>query len=59
MPVASRACKMMRLILIFLALYCGSAVTAFAGDPLNEVRKSFTIGGKPIPPEISPTSGTR
>jgi hypothetical protein len=24
----------------------------FAGDPLNEVRKSFTIGGKPIPPEI-------
>jgi hypothetical protein len=25
---------------------------AFAADPLDEVRKSFTIGGKPIPPEI-------
>ena len=43
---------MLRRILIFLALYCGSAATAFAADPLDEVRKSFTIGGKPIPPEI-------
>ena len=43
---------MLRRILIFLALYCGSATTAFAADPLDEVRKSFTIGGKTIPPEI-------
>jgi len=43
---------MLRRILIFLALCCGSAATAFAADPLDEVRKSFTIGGKPIPPEI-------
>jgi hypothetical protein len=26
--------------------------SAFAADPLDEVRRSFTIGGKPIPPEI-------
>jgi hypothetical protein len=43
---------MLRRILMLLALYCGSAVTAFAADPLDEVRRSFTIGGKPIPPEI-------
>ena len=43
---------MLRRILIFLALYCGSAATALAADPLHEVRKSFTIGGKPIPAEI-------
>src|SRR5271166_2565446 len=43
---------MLRLILVFLALYCGSAATALAADPLHEVRKSFTIGGKPIPAEI-------
>jgi hypothetical protein len=43
---------MLRRIPIFLALYCGSAATAFAADPLDEVRKSFTIGGKPIPPNI-------
>ena len=43
---------MLRRILIFLALYCELAATAFAADPLDEVRKSFTIGGKPIPPEI-------
>ena len=39
-------------VFVFLALYCGSAATAFAADPLDEVRRSFTIGGKPIPPEI-------
>src|SRR5271157_2188046 len=43
---------MLRRILILLALYCGSASAAFAADPLDEVRRSFTIGGKPIPPEI-------
>ena len=43
---------MLRLILVFLALYCGSAATGLAADPLHEVRKSFTIGGKPIPAEI-------
>jgi hypothetical protein len=43
---------MLRRILVFLTLYCGSAATALAADPLDEVRKSFTIGGKPIPPEI-------
>ncbi len=39
-------------ILIVLALCCGSAARAIAADPLDEVLKSFTIGGKPIPPEI-------
>ncbi len=43
---------MLRRVLVVLALYCGSAATAFAVDPLDEVRRSFTIGGKPIPPEI-------
>jgi hypothetical protein len=43
---------MLRRVLVFLALYCGSAAIAFAADPLDEVHKSFTIGGKPIPPEI-------
>jgi hypothetical protein len=43
---------MLRRVLVFLALYSGSAATAFAADPLDEVRRSFTIGGKPIPPEI-------
>jgi hypothetical protein len=43
---------MLRLILVFLTLYCGSAATAPAADPLHEVRKSFAIGGKPIPAEI-------
>jgi hypothetical protein len=27
-------------------------VATFAADPLDEVRRSFRIGGKPIPPEI-------
>ena len=43
---------MLRLILVFLALYCESAAMALAADSLHEVRKSFTIGGKPIPAEI-------
>jgi hypothetical protein len=42
---------MPRLAFAILALLCGSAAMAAAG-PLDEVRKSFTIGGKPIPPEI-------
>jgi hypothetical protein len=41
---------MLRRLLIVLGLCCG--VTAYAADPLDEVRRSFTIGGKPIPPEI-------
>jgi hypothetical protein len=43
---------MLRHALIVLAFYFGSAATVFAAGPLNEVRKSFTIGGRPIPPEI-------
>jgi hypothetical protein len=43
---------MLRRLLIFLALCCGAATTALAADPLDEARRSFTIGGKPIPPEI-------
>ena len=27
-------------------------MAAFAADPLDEVRRSFTIGGKAIPPEL-------
>jgi hypothetical protein len=43
---------MLRHALIGLAFCCGSAATALTPNPINEVRKSFTIGGKPIPPEI-------
>jgi len=43
---------MLRRALVFLALYCLSAATAFAAEPLDEVRTSSTIGGTPIPPEI-------
>ena len=43
---------MLRHALVGLAFCCGSAATVFAGDQLNDVRKSFTIGGKPVPPEI-------
>jgi len=46
-------------ILMFLALYCGTAVTALAADPLDEVRRSFTIGGKPVHRKFSPTSEMR
>ena len=42
---------MPRLAFAILALLCGSTAMT-AADPLDEVRKSFTIGGKPIPPEI-------
>jgi hypothetical protein len=44
--------KMLPRVLVLLALYSGSAATAFAADPLDEVRRSFTIGGKLIPPEV-------
>ena len=44
--------KMLRRVLVLLALYPGSAATAFAANPLDEVRRSFTIHGKPIPPQI-------
>jgi hypothetical protein len=37
---------------LVLALCSGLPVAGFAADPLDEVRRSFTIGGKPIPPEI-------
>jgi hypothetical protein len=37
---------------LVLALCSGLPAAAFATDPLDEVRRSFTIGGKPIPPEI-------
>ena len=43
---------MLRRALVGLTLYCGSMPATFAADPLDEVRRSFTIGGKPIPPEI-------
>ena len=42
---------MLRRALVVVALTCGSAA-AFAADPLDEARKSFTAGGQPIPPEI-------
>jgi hypothetical protein len=29
-----------------------AAPSAFAANPLDEVRNAFTVGGKPIPPEI-------
>ncbi len=37
--------------LVVLALCCASAATP-AASPLDELRKSFTVGGKPVPPEI-------
>ena len=43
---------MLRRVLPILALCSGLPVAAFAADSLDEVRRSFTIGGKPIPPEI-------
>jgi hypothetical protein len=43
---------MMRGVLVFLALCCGAVTAAIAANPIDEVRRSFTIGGKPIPPEI-------
>ena len=43
---------MLRRVLFLLALCCGSAAPTFAADPLDEVLRSFTSGGKPIPPEV-------
>jgi hypothetical protein len=43
---------MLRRSLVVLAFCCGSVSAAFAANPLDELRRSFTIGGKPIPPEI-------
>jgi len=43
---------MPRRALIALALCCAPAVPTHAASPLDEVRASFTIGGKPIPPEV-------
>jgi hypothetical protein len=51
-PRSLKGMKMLPRVLVLLALYSGSAATAFAADPLDEIRRSFTIGGKPIPPEI-------
>jgi hypothetical protein len=51
-PRSLKGMKMLPRVLVFLALYSGSAATAFAANPLDEVRRSFTIHGKPIPPEI-------
>jgi hypothetical protein len=50
--------KMLRRVLLVLALFSGLPVAASAADPLDEVRRSFTIGGKPIPPKILPTLAT-
>src|ERR1700722_19760949 len=44
--------KMLRRVLLVLALCSAWALAAFPADPLDEVRRSFTIGGKPIPPEV-------
>lgn len=41
--------KRAALALAFLLPACASV---FAADPLAELRKSFTLSGKPIPPEI-------
>jgi hypothetical protein len=43
---------MLRRVLFALALCSGLPVAASAADPFDEVLRSFTIGGKPIPPEI-------
>lgn len=42
---------MIRLVLL-CALAAGHVTSALAAEPLVEVRKSFTIEGKPVPPEI-------
>ena len=38
-------------VLLLLTMLAASAA-AHAADPLDEVRASFTIGGKPIPPDV-------
>jgi hypothetical protein len=44
--------KMLWRVLLASLLYSGMPVVAIAADPLDEVRRSFTIGGKSIPPEV-------
>ena len=44
--------KTLQRVLPVIALCSVWPLAAFAADPLDEVRRSFTIGGKPIPPEI-------
>jgi hypothetical protein len=51
-PWSLKGMKMLRRVLLVLALFSGLPVAASAADPLDEVRRSFTIGGKPIPPEV-------
>ena len=41
-----------RALAYLIALIVIGTAPALAADPLAEARKSFTIGGKPIPPEI-------
>jgi hypothetical protein len=48
---SSEARVMIRLVLLLCAL-AGYSTAAWAADALGEIRKSFTIDGKPIPPEI-------
>lgn len=44
---------MIRLVLFLLCtLVGGYATAAIAADPLGELRKSFTVQGKPVPPEV-------
>src|SRR5271154_4657761 len=52
-PWSLKGMKMLPRVLLVLALCSGLPVAASAAaDPLDEVRRSFTIGGKPLPPEI-------
>jgi hypothetical protein len=44
--------KTLQRVLPVIALCSVWPLAAFAADPLDEVRRLFTIGGKPIPPEI-------
>ena len=41
---------MLRIALVFMLL--AGAPHASAGDALDELRASFTVGGKPVPPEV-------
>ena len=42
----------LRAAALAFAAAIAAAAGAFAAEPLDELRKTFTIGGKPIPPEI-------
>ena len=42
---------MWRLALV-LALFLAAAASARAAGPLDEIRRSFTLAGKPIPPDV-------